>query len=82
MSAGYDMSVRVWEDTRIGKGMGIGMAGLGGRLVGVFDKHTEFVVGLDWSLFGEKGWAASVGWDEGVWVWDANQVVVQGMGMR
>lgn len=84
MSAGYDMSVRIWEDSRLGKGMGIGvngMAGFGAKLMGVFDKHTEFVVGLDWSLFGDTRWAASVGWDEGVWVWDTKQVV-QGMGMR
>lgn len=61
---------------------GMGGAGAGGgRLLGVMDKHTEFVAGLDWCLFGGEGWAASAGWDEGVWVWDANQVVA-GMGRR
>ncbi|KAI5787693.1 peroxisomal targeting signal 2 receptor [Peziza echinospora] len=77
MSGGYDMSVRIWED---GLGEGMGGAGVGtstgiGRMLGVMDKHTEFVAGLDWCLFGGEGWAASVGWDEGVWVWDANAVV-------
>ena len=84
MSGGYDMSVRIWEDGS-GAGMGMGMKGeMGGgegRLLGLMDKHTEFVAGLDWCLFGGEGWAASAGWDEGVWVWDANQVVA-GMGRR
>ncbi|RPB22774.1 WD40 repeat-like protein [Terfezia boudieri ATCC MYA-4762] len=78
MSGGYDMSIRIWEDG-CGGGMGGGMSGGGGRLLGVMDKHTEFVAGLGWCLFGGGGWAASAGWDEGVWVWDANQVVA---GMR
>lgn len=86
MSGGYDMSVRIWEDgcgAGMGGGMGRGlgvkgeMGGGGGRLLGVMDKHTEFVAGLDWCLFGGEGWAASVGWDEQVWVWDANQIVNQ-----
>ncbi|KAF8455973.1 peroxin 7 [Terfezia claveryi] len=90
MSGGYDMSIRIWEDGwgggmgagglgAVGGGMKGGMSGGGGRLLGVMDKHTEFVAGLDWCLFGGEGWAASAGWDEGVWVWDANQVVA---GMR
>ncbi|KAF8476963.1 WD40-repeat-containing domain protein [Kalaharituber pfeilii] len=69
MSGGYDMSVRIWED-----GAGPGVSGGGGRLMGIMDKHTEFVAGLDWCLFGGEGWAASAGWDESVWVWDAKGV--------
>ena len=82
MSGGYDMSVRIWED---GLEQNPGAGGMGGmgRLKGVFDKHTEFVAGLDWCLFGGEGWAASTGWDEAVWVWDANSVVsAAGMGRR
>ncbi len=37
-------------------------------------RHTEFVTGVDWCLFGAEGWAASCGWDERVCVWDARAV--------
>lgn len=71
LSASYDMSVRVWSD-----GSAAGGAGpAGSRMMGVMDAHTEFCVGVDWSLFGGEGWAASTGWDEVVWVWDVGRVI-------
>ncbi|BFZ55137.1 peroxisomal targeting signal 2 receptor [Savitreella phatthalungensis] len=54
-SASYDMTTRVWR---------------GDTCVKVFDAHTEFVAGLDWSVFGvTPGFIATVGWDENVFVW-------------
>jgi WD40 repeat protein len=43
------MTVRMWDIER-------------GQCLAVFPGHTEFAVGVDWSLFGE-GWIGSVGWD-------------------
>ncbi|CAL8581940.1 peroxisomal targeting signal 2 receptor [Xanthoria parietina] len=47
----------------------------GGRELGRMDRHTEFVMGVDWCLFGAEGWCASVGWDERLLVWDVRQVM-------
>ena len=74
------MTARVWSDgssnaTAPGAG-GIGeLPGGRGRMMGVMDRHTEFCAGVDWCLFGEEGWAASVGWDEAVWVSDVGSVM-------
>jgi len=46
-----------------------------GRCMGVMDRHTEFVVGVDWCMFGAEGWAGSVGWDEMVHVWDVRSIM-------
>ena len=62
LSASYDMTCRVWNDGSSENGLA--------REVGCMARHTEFAVGVDWSLFGNEGWAASVGWDERVCVWD------------
>jgi len=82
LSGSYDMSVRVWTDGSAGGGGG-GGGGVGGmeappgagRMMGVMDRHTEFVAGVDWCLFGGEGWAASTGWDETVWVWDVGKTI-------
>lgn len=37
---------------------------------GVYDAHTEFVVGLGWSLF-QEGIVASTAWDMSVHLWRA-----------
>ena len=66
MSASYDMTCRVWSD---------GEDGAGGREVGRMGRHTEFAVGVDWSMFGQEGWAASVGWDELLCVWDVREAM-------
>lgn len=54
-SSSYDMTTRVWR---------------GDTCVKVFDAHTEFVAGLDWSCFGvSPGFIGTAGWDEQVFVW-------------
>lgn len=80
LSASYDMSCRVWTD---GTAMGSSgqpqdpdpMAYGGGRMLGRMDRHTEFVTGVDWCLFGAEGWAASTAWDERVLCWDVRQIM-------
>lgn len=83
LSASYDMTCRVWTD---GSAMGVGsvkqenmledpMFYGGGREMGRMGRHTEFVTGVDWCLFGAEGWCASTGWDERVLVWDARAVM-------
>lgn len=62
LSASYDMTCRVWNDGSSGK--------VPAGEIGCMSKHTEFAIGVDWCLFGSEGWAASVGWDEKVYVWD------------
>lgn len=79
LTAGYDMTCRVWSD-------GMGSSGgdtdtmrngnnathtVVGRELGVMGRHTEFATGVDWCLFGREGWCASVGWDERLCIWDA-----------
>lgn len=66
LSTSYDMTARVWHDQtthRRGANMN--------RQINLFDKHTEFVVGCDWSLWGEPGWVATIGWDETLYAWKA-----------
>ncbi|KAK7204038.1 WD40-repeat-containing domain protein [Myxozyma melibiosi] len=84
MSASYDMTARVWIDSTALKQPSTTFSS--GRqparrpnagLRSLWDKHTEFVVGCDWSLWGAEGWVCTVGWDEMVWVWDVRSAVVQ-----
>eukprot|EP00850_Spirogloea_muscicola_P014406 SM000103S09498 [mRNA] locus=s103:311070:313114:+ [translate_table: standard] len=56
-SASYDMTVAVW-DWRAPED----------ALLARYDHHTEFAVGLDWSILVE-GLLASAAWDENVYVW-------------
>lgn len=68
MSSSYDMSVKIWKDQPIaapGRRMFHGDA-----LLNNFTRHREFVMGCDWSLWA-RGYVASVGWDEMVYVWKA-----------
>ena len=72
LSASYDMTCRIWSDgTQMTKGGSAGRATELGRM----ERHTEFVVGIDWCLFGNEGWVASVGWDEKLCVWDIRDVI-------
>lgn len=82
------MTCRVWTDgSAVGAGLEQEMgarAGGGdpsafgkGRELGRMGRHTEFVMGVDWCLFGAEGWCASVGWDERLLVWDVRAVMGQ-----
>lgn len=59
VSASYDMSVKMWD---------LNM----GQMVQNFDHHTEFVLGVDLSLFDEN-LIASAAWDRTVCVWNCVQ---------
>ncbi|KAI1304841.1 WD repeat domain-containing protein [Xylaria venustula] len=75
LSASYDMTVRLWTD---GSTMAAGDSSAPvkpGVQLGVMNRHTEFVTGVDWCLFGVGGWVATVGWDERVLLWDANMML-------
>jgi peroxin-7 len=57
MSCSYDMSVKIWEN---------------GGLIQTFNHHSEFAVGIDYSVL-RKGLVASTGWDRQVAVWQVGQ---------
>eukprot|EP00928_Gymnodinium_smaydae_P066880 TRINITY_DN49841_c0_g1_i1.p1 TRINITY_DN49841_c0_g1~~TRINITY_DN49841_c0_g1_i1.p1 ORF type:complete len:333 (-),score=62.59 TRINITY_DN49841_c0_g1_i1:429-1427(-) len=57
VSASYDMSVKVWD---------LNMA----SMVQHFDHHSEFVLGVDYSLF-EENLLATAAWDRTVCVWNS-----------
>ncbi|KAK1252719.1 hypothetical protein MKX08_003906 [Trichoderma sp. CBMAI-0020] len=71
ISASYDMTVRLWNDAS-NQPQGPMPATRPGAQMGIMNRHTEFVTGVDWCLFGAGGWVASAGWDERVLLWDAN----------
>lgn len=73
LSASYDMTCRVWTDGTPSPNKS--QNGGEGREMGRMDQHTEFVVGVDWCLFGAEGWCASCGWDEKVLIWDVASVM-------
>lgn len=85
LSASYDMTCKVWQDgsgtSNVMTGSGdpkqaaMAMGGAGGVQIGSMSRHTEFVTGVDWCLFGAEGWCASVGWDERLLVWDVKAAV-------
>ena len=72
LSASYDMTCRVWSDGFVA---GKGDTAEPGRELGRLERHTEFATGVDWCMFGNEGWAASVGWDERLCVWDVRSVM-------
>lgn len=78
LSGSYDMTARVWSD---GSAMGhpsrpeaLGPEAWGDE-IGRLDDHTEFVTGVDWCLFGNRGWAATTAWDERVRVFDVRSIM-------
>ncbi|KXJ92239.1 WD domain-containing protein [Microdochium bolleyi] len=78
VSTSYDMTVRLWTDgstmapTPEQQGQSPIRAGV---QLGLMNRHTEFVMGVDWCLFGVGGWVATVGWDEKLLLWDANMML-------
>ncbi|KAK6199338.1 WD40-repeat-containing domain protein [Scheffersomyces amazonensis] len=72
ISTSYDMSVRIWRDESHEKARFLNLQNGGCR--GVFNSHKEFVIGCDYSLWGEPGWVATTGWDEMVYVWDTKRL--------
>lgn len=76
ISASYDMTVRLWNDGS-NQQQAPAMGPAIGSQMGIMNRHTEFVTGVDWCLFGMGGWVASVGWDERVLLWDANMLMGQ-----
>lgn len=69
-SASYDMSARVW-DADAGAAVAAGpRIGAQGALRKRHDAHTEFVVGLGWSLF-DEGVIATCAWDCETHLWAA-----------
>ncbi len=75
ISASYDMTVRLWNDGSSQPPQDPAMGPKVGAQLGVMNRHTEFVTGVDWCLFGMGGWVASVGWDERVLLWDSNMLM-------
>ena len=82
ISGGYDMTVRAWTDGSVldnGRQSPEAQSGTqyaGSRQVGQMDRHTEFVMGMDWCMFGMEGWCATTAWDERIFVWDVRNSMV------
>ena len=72
MSTSYDMTARIWNDELDERARFLNSR-VGG-LKGVFGRHKEFVIGSDYSLWGEPGWVATTGWDEMVYIWDSKRL--------
>lgn len=72
MSSSYDMTCKIWKDQtdESARFMTNMRMKYGESLINNFDQHREFVLGCDWSLWG-RGFVASVGWDEMLYVWKA-----------
>ncbi|CUM64729.1 uncharacterized protein PRCAT00002340001 [Priceomyces carsonii] len=70
MSTSYDMTSKIWVDD---SGERTRFHNHGGCR-GTMRLHKEFVIGCDYSLWGEPGWAATTGWDEMVYIWDSKRV--------
>lgn len=73
LSVSYDMTARVWRDES-GEGARYLKNNLGRGCKGIMGAHKEFVIGCDYSLWGEPGWVATTGWDEMVHVWDSKRI--------
>ncbi|ODV95676.1 hypothetical protein PACTADRAFT_3365 [Pachysolen tannophilus NRRL Y-2460] len=72
LSCSYDMTARIWSDKTDQNLPGINRRFNHGS-ENIFSLHKEFVIGGDWCLWGDPGWAVTVGWDEMVYVWDTKR---------
>lgn len=71
ISGSYDTTARVWRDTSVDSAPYNPRVNHTKGQISMFDRHTEFVIDADWSLWGQPGWVASTGWDEMVYLWKA-----------
>lgn len=71
-SASYDMTARVWDTDAAAmsgpQGAQQGVTQGGASMRKIHDAHTEFVVGVAWSLF-QEGLVASTAWDSETHLW-------------
>ena len=73
MSASYDMTCRIWRDlSNDGTKETYKTNSTDARKGSIlnFTKHSEFVFGIDWSLWGKPGYVASTAWDGNLFVWN------------
>lgn len=68
LSASYDTTVRAWTDDPTARHISR-FADSPKGLRHVFSRHTEFAIDCDWSLWGQPGWVASVGWDSMLYIY-------------
>jgi peroxin-7 len=68
LSASYDTTVRTWTDDQSARYIPRSQGPQKG-IRHVFSRHTEFVIDCDWSLWGQPGWVASVGWDSMLYIY-------------
>lgn len=73
LSSSYDMSAKVWEDPTDSKSRSGRRLNNASGCLKSFNMHKEFVIGGDWSLWGEPGWVVTTGWDEMVYVWNTKR---------
>ncbi|AGO13684.1 AaceriAGL190Wp [[Ashbya] aceris (nom. inval.)] len=75
ISTSYDMTCRAWHDLADGPGgQHSGRTNNSDPQRGcsyIFTKHSEFVFGADWSLWGQPGYVATTGWDGQICAWYA-----------
>ncbi|KAH9823083.1 peroxisomal targeting signal 2 receptor [Melampsora americana] len=67
-TSGYDMTARVWHAPDLNTGPPALIKN--GRLKKVHNIHTEFVIGLAWSLY-HPGLIATASWDQQIHIWAA-----------
>lgn len=75
LSTSYDMSAAIWDDLSFDGRKITGKTNMNDTIrrgcQKRFQKHTEFVFGGDWSLWGRPGIVATTGWDGNVLIWSS-----------
>lgn len=72
LSASYDMSCCVWQDLSFDGRMDTNRTNntdFRKGCISKFTRHSEFVFGVDWSIWGRPGYISSTSWDGNVFVW-------------
>lgn len=75
MSTSYDMTACVWNDLSFNGKVYTGQNNMthdrfNHGCIKRMNKHTEFVFGADWSLWGQPGIVATTSWDGYTYVWN------------